>query len=890
MANSRPRDGLGQFDGHNQLPLKCMFCCTEKRLQTFHDVKEGDHIKQQGEHGSFNFSKKLAKFYSHHAIIKEVHGITDNGYSAIITLIEFTTSSFNPTVKIQERTVVKNLYYDEIYLFKYRHKTHPPSEVIRRGQKLMKEDLHYNILFRNCEHVARWCICGNDTSFQAEGALEQINMFCRYFFDNIRLKIVAMTVDDFLVIKGLPVLGSVALVVVILQQLLSCRTDTNVLSKLQESVGICESCCKKRKRELWAKFAVLLFLQTGGLIATSRIERFGLQFLFGIFTSLLTTQVMRLIPKFYKDISSPFVGRKVHINSFHKIWVGDVISWKTHGFFNDGIVTGISILPNSHNKIADLKVIRYKVPGIFAKGMVVEETINIDIKRDQLRLHDYTGYDFNTPEIVIERARKRLGETKFGLTNRSAHFCHWAKMKDAKDNETDAYWSQAGTLQYLRPLDEKENDLHLQPLEIDHRRARPFVGNIPIAISRPFASKEVGKEKVRIRDDIEPAQLIQFTFNHFPHQAVCTAVRAGNRPSEVILDVIHYGTSKVVSEETFKFDLNKVDIVVVKIHPIYKFAKNDIIRRAKAKLGQRGYNMLTHRSSHLAEEIVYKDIDRRVCSFSEIKPGDCIIYKYWNLPHDAVVVAAEPLQTKENDKGFITVVHYALDGIFATRYIKKEKVLFNLSKQSVVVKSFPGKVVYPDEVVVQRAISREGEQKFHIFGNISSDFVHWAKVVQTPCVVMLTRADASISPGDKNLHQNESLFLLLPRVGKSDEVHIQKDWIKTWDEVIPGIIVEKDGITGIVTEVHTEEREVILIHNEIIDNAENAYNRPENAIGMITEKTVKVDLYKEFLTIYRCDPRFANGSSGCVRKARQLLGVKVRSVGGLGFCKNCVVK
>ena len=886
MASSRPRDGLGQFDEHDQLPLKCMFCCAEKRLQTFHDVKEGDHIKQQGEQGSFNLSKKLVKFYSHHAIIKEVHDVTENGCSAIITLIEFMSSSFDPTVKIQERTVLKNLCYDEIYLIKYQHKTHPPAEIIRRGLKLMNEDLRYNLLFRNCEHVARWCVCGNDTSFQAEGAFEQINMVCRYVYDNIRLKLVAMTVDDFLVIKDLPVLRSVALVAVILQQLISCKTDTNVLSKLQESGGICESCCKKRKRELWAKFAVLLLLQTGGLVATSRIERFGLQFLFGIFMSLLTTQVMRVIPKFYKDISSPFVGRKVHINSFDRIRVGDVISWKTYGFFNDGIVTGISILPNSDNKIADLNVIHYKLPGLFAKGIVVEETIHLNIKSNQVRFHEYPEDDCNLPEIVLKRGRERLGEEKFRLTNKSAQFCHWAKMKDAKDNETDADCSQAGTLKYLRPLDEKENDLHLQPLEIDHRRTRPFIDIIPIAINRPFASKEITKEKVRIRDDIKPGQLIQFTFNHFPHQAVCTAVRGGNKPSDVVLDAIHYGTSRRVSEETFNFDLNKDDIEVVKIHPIYKFSKNDIIRRAKAKLGQGGYNMLTHRSSHLAEEIIYKDIDRRVCSFSEVKPGDCINYKYKKMPHDAVVVNVKPLPTKANEKGYITVVHYAVDDwklLFGTRYIKKEEVFFNLLEQSVVVKSFPGKVVYPDEVVVQRAFSREGEQKLHIFGNISSDFVYWAKVVQTPCVVTITPADASISEGDKK-------FLLLPRVGKSEEMHIQKDWIKTWDEVILGIIVEKDGIIGIVTEVHTAEREIKVIHNEIIGNAGNAHNRPEISIGRITEKTVKVDLSKEFLNIYRCDPRFANGSSVCVRKARELLGQKVPGVNGLGFCKNCALK
>lgn len=876
MAQSHPRYGLDRFDhqsGENaQLPLRCMFCCTEKRLQTFDEIREGDHIKQQGERFAGNFGKKLVRFYYHHAIVKEIHQVNENGTSAIVTLIEFTSSTFDPTAKIREHTVVKNLHYDDIYLIKYRHRTHSPQDIISRGQKLMKEDLSYNLLFRNCEHVARWCVCGNDTSFQAKGFLEEFNMFKR-FFNNYYLRISAMTVDDLLVIGRIPVLGSIVLVVIVLQQLLSSRTDTKVLNKLLRSGGICESCCKRRKKEIWVKFAILFTLQTGGLVATSFISGFGVQCLFGILMSILTVQVMRFVPKILKNIFSPFVGRKVHIDSLHKIWAGDVISWKYHGFYTDGIVTGISILPKSCNMKADIKVVHYTVPGVFASGKVVEEIIKINLKRDTLKLHDYTGYDFNEPETVIDRARKRLGETKYGLTNRSAHFCHWAKLTDSGDHEINSDSNQNGKLTYLRPLEEESKDSELQPLITDHRRKHNFV------FKRPFTSKEIAKEKARIRDDIQPAQLIQFTYNCLPHKAVCTAVRMGDHPSKVILDVVHYGTAETVCEETFTFDLNKVDIVIVKGHPISTFNKKDIIRRAKARVGERGYNVLWHRASHLAEEIIYKDMDTRICSYSDVKSGDCISYEYWKLPHDAVVVDVEPLSTKPNNEGHITVVHYALDRIFGTRYIKRERVFFNLSKQSVVVKSFPGKVVYPEEIVVQRAISRLGEKKFHIVGNISSDFVHWAKVVQTPCIVSIT----SIPTGDYCLGNGGSQFLLLPRIGKPYEKHFQKDWIKTWDELVPGIIVNKGAITGIVTEVHITDNKVKVIQNVTIDNAEVMH------IGHVKEVTFKVDLRTDFLTVYRCDPRVSNKPSICVRKAKRLLGLRVPGMGEWGFCKDCVV-
>ena len=93
-----------------------------------------------------------------------------------------------------------------------------------------------------------------------------------------------------------------------------------------------------------------------------------------------------------------------------------------------------------------------------------------------------------------------------------------------------------------------------------------------------------------------------------------------------------------------------------------------------------------YRSRHPAEEIVYKDIDRRILSFSEVKPGDCIGYKYWALTHNAIVVDVIPEHAKRNNKGILAVCHFALDSLFGSRHIKIERFHFNLLKDTVVLK------------------------------------------------------------------------------------------------------------------------------------------------------------------------------------------------------------
>ena len=857
------------------LSLRCMYCSDKDRLASFFDLKKGDHIIIAGEKGLFNFGKNQIKFYSHHAIVKGVQPLNEDGSGAILTLIQFMSTPFDSSNKIRETVEIKHTQYDEIYVIKYRHKTHDAEEIIRRGEKLTRENIKYSGLFCNCEHLAHWCVCGNEGSLQAQGFLERIQDFLKTAMSFIA-RVFGLTVDDIFVIGHYPIVGDILLVVMLLCVLLASIREHRLLNSLVKEGSACATCVERKKRDIWIKFGIMLIVQTGGLFLTNLIPLPGIQVLVASLISLLTVLLMKYVPRWFRKVCSPFVGRMIEVDSLHKIWIGDVVSWKYRGFFHDGVVSGIKTAPDSPKrniKKADLKVIHYALPGIFSRRKIVEETITIDLNKDKLKLHDYTGYDFNEPEIVVDRAQKRIGETKFGLTHRSAHFCHWAKLKDVNEEDIATTGQPKGALVYKRPMDPESEDRNLSPLYVDHRR------------KRPFASKEICRENAKIRDDIKPGQLVQFKYRYLPHQAVCTDVRAGARPSVVVLSVVHYGKSKTVSEEVFTFDLNQEDILIVKIHPVYKFGPAAIVRRAREKIGEHRYHILYNRSSHLAESIVYKEKDRRIYSYSDVKPGDCVTYYYWWLPHDAVVVDVHPRQTKAYDEGHMTVVHYALDTLFGTRYIKKEKVYFNLSKNIVTLKSFPGTVTYPAPVVVQMALSRVGETKFHVMGNISSDLVHWAKVVQVPCVVTVAPIDEEGVKKKTEAVREDKEYLLLPRIGKPFDKRFQEDWVKTWDELIPGMIVERSAIRGIVSEVNKKDGIVKVIQNKL-----DSHERETRAlVGRIREVIIKIDLKTQYLYVYRGEPNICNKPSVCLEKAKLMLGQTIVGVSDWAFCKMCLV-
>ena len=114
-----------------------------------------------------------------------------------------------------------------------------------------------------------------------------------------------------------------------------------------------------------------------------------------------------------------------------------------------------------------------------------------------------------------------------------------------------------------------------------------------------------------------------------------------------------------------------------------------------------------------------------VRSINDLSPGNVIRFRYYGLPHEAVLVS---IAEAENIR--VNVIHYNYAGIFGTREVVNEEMTFKLSDKNVHIHKYGNGEVYEPDEVVRRAKSRIGEQKFNMFTNRSSHLAQWCKIRQ----------------------------------------------------------------------------------------------------------------------------------------------------------------
>lgn len=113
-------------------------------------------------------------------------------------------------------------------------------------------------------------------------------------------------------------------------------------------------------------------------------------------------------------------------------------------------------------------------------------------------------------------------------------------------------------------------------------------------------------------------------------------------------------------------------------------------------------------------------------SAEDVQVGDIIRYSYYNLWHEAVVLEIIDTQSK-----FVKcrIAHYAFCGLFSHRTIKQEEYKINFDGQCRKLEyGSPDYNVYDPNTVVERALTRIGEQHFVFFSNDSSHYARWCKL------------------------------------------------------------------------------------------------------------------------------------------------------------------
>ncbi|KAH3868649.1 hypothetical protein DPMN_031800 [Dreissena polymorpha] len=244
---------------------------------------------------------------------------------------------------------------------------------------------------------------------------------------------------------------------------------------------------------------------------------------------------------------------------------------------------------------------------------------------------------------------------------------------------------------------------------------------------------------------------------------------------------------------------------------------------------------------------------RLITNIGEIQVGDVIIYKYWGLSHEGIVVKNS--QNNEHE-GCLDVIHYGADSLFAKRTITEESQSFNLRTQTVHVMSFDG-ITFEANAVVKRARSRLGEKRHHMIHNKSLQFVEWAK---TGKHLQWTRHTA---------------------YGK-----LQLHYVYGWCDLEKGSIVEFTyyGINhqGILTEFDEDQRTISVIHY--------------GTGGLFSTRTIiedklDMDLKTQTLKMYQCvDGMCHNEPSEVIRKAKTRLGEQKWRAGNRSwdFCLQCL--
>lgn len=865
------------IEGEAEPGTRCVNCRTKQRLRSFRDLKKGSHICIGGRKLMLNVGDRQVAAYTHHAIVKSVEAVSNS--TAMVTLIHFHTTPYDLSIRIQTTTDLLDLFYHEVNVVQYRHPTHSPDIIIERAERLIKQnkDANYSLFSCNCEHFCNWCCVGNAKSYQADSVKNAMNRLLAGMATvggksfSVVSRLVLLSLGQMSKITSCCLIsvpwGVIGIVTIV--YLLYVIYQNFKLGEERRRGQLCVSCCRRQKLDLWIQFVAYCGLQAGGLALLSLIISAGASN--GIVLgSLLVCSVLSLVcisavPKLRKLFASPFQGKLIKMKSLEKIWIGDIVSFQQWHMSHSCVVSAVKVFPDTNNRFGEVKIIHYSKQSTFQRRQIVEEVKVINLDNDTIFSHDYSGYKVHEPEIVVNRARQRIGESKHSIMhNRSCHFCHWAKVIDESNIEQTSESNQAAGLCYLREVDPSEtvSVLPTKSVHIDHTRGKKY------------ASRCSRKMCARIRDDVEAGQLIEFKLLGLWHKAVCTEIQFDAKVmSKIHITVVHCRNFRGICEETFELDLNTVDVWIHRYHPLYRYNKETVIERARKRVTEGKCSLVNHNRLHFARDIVEKRYKSAISNIGEISPGDVICFPYYlSCTHEAIV--SKVRRSSANFSGKITVIHYAR-GSLVSKTIREETISADLNK--ITKMNYDGYMTYPPYKVVERARSTIGTQRCVLFWRTSTEFVHWAKVVQYPTLVAKQPRSRSEEP---------VCHLLVPRAGHRVE-EFQRFSVRAWSDLFPGVILEYRTnlikVQGIITHVNEPKNEIKVIR----------YGS-DHIFGTKTlkEETLKLDVRYDHIWVYRGHPKRCYKAEVVLVNARRKLREteKGGDMDAWKFCKECVLK
>ncbi|KAK3599167.1 hypothetical protein CHS0354_041007 [Potamilus streckersoni] len=870
-------------------PTGCAYCSEKVRLVSFKQLKPGDHICQGGRSFIRHLGRNEKYLYTHHSIVKDVICVNGTDHSALITLIHYNTAPYDRDLKVQETSETRDLRLNELYIVRYRYPGFQPNQVLDRAQKALENDHEDSPPFLNSEHFCTWCITGEEFSCKAERAMEIMKNIVDFVLGagskiaKLIMQFVGITADDVAnAVENLcsntlrinqvaTIIPGVVLIMYLIRNIVKQAILHNKFKKGQ----ICKRCYNFEARRSWYSFIAFCVPNIASILTGLFITGSGL--LAGILVplSILSLAIVWGSTKAYKTAKSPFRGDKTRVHDMWNFQEGDVIQYRYWNMMHEAVVSSVDYRIGC--KVGKVHVIHYGLQALVSKREIVEEELTIDLNEMEIFKLDYSSYTVYPPEEVVRRARHRVGERKFGVfTNRSCHFCHWAKVNESFD-----------TVSTLDQSKYPSFDLADFPHQISTNQS-----------ANRSSTPLIDKTWIKIKSEVRGGDPIQFNYHGHWHKGICTEVHSTETARELKIKVVHYSYQgpfdiPEVREETFSFDLSVENVYIYHYHPAHRYSRTKIVDRARKKIGEKKYSMLYRNSGHLVEEIILRDKEEVINSPSELSEGDIVSFSYWGIRHRAILVSIAKIPSDK--KCWMNVIHYAARSLVAKRTVVEENLSIDLAGNNLRKVNFQEYFTYPGYIVIERARKRLGEQNFHPMSNNSSNLVHWAKVdtqsIDIQFVLKGTKMSILLDTPDENQNQTSiqqaSQIMSLNDISGKGKGQMYMEPVRSWEEFLPGHIVEFKYYCishhGILTEVNPRHEKIKVVH----------YGT-KHILGKrtILEDDLKVNLKKENFYIYHPDPEYAYTPEKVIKNAKSRLGEQKWGPGNRSydFCRACFLR
>ncbi|KAK3576361.1 hypothetical protein CHS0354_039298 [Potamilus streckersoni] len=422
----------------------CANCSVARRVRDMHYLKKGQHISIPGKYSNIYFRPlgRQISLYEHNAIVIEI--LKCSSQMAEVSLIHFCKK--DNVIKVCKETLTFNLQCEELYIIEYQYPNYDPDTVVQRAESILKQngDLFrkYNLFTKNCEHLARWCVVGEQKSLQADALFNGIGQILWNIFGggsnfNIAKLILMSLGNSSNEIASFQTKGIILIVCLAVYLINSIIKRGYLIKQYRNDKTICWHCLHEKLLGLWLQLGVFGLTS----IITFAFENFALSLQAQVFKKLVTfglvlggTALTLTVPMIRRALWSRVQYREEEIMTLSQIEVGDVVSLTYNGARYLVIVSEVK--RDNDTKLGTVRGIHYSIPGLFGTREIAEENFQVDLQSSKMTRVQFNTFCSISSIEAIDRARKRVGERKWNIvSNRSYHLCWWAKVKSDSNFE-----------------------------------------------------------------------------------------------------------------------------------------------------------------------------------------------------------------------------------------------------------------------------------------------------------------------------------------------------------------------------------------------------------------------------------------------------------------------